>query len=203
MQQCCFARYCSGEDSYRTDPFAMLFSHRDQDRHAPLSDALQCGCSSIEMDVYYHAGQSCFVLAHDRSRIESALAEARTLEHSYFDPLWRLYRQNALKHQVRLYVDLKSGGADAYELVRCLAPYQEMLCTYDNVTGREKNGLVKVVLTGCRGVWRERLKSSERPACTPLFVDGRLGDTLTGSIGDLTPLVSSEYKVSFPGQWRD
>ena len=58
-------------------------SHNDYWRKVPLFDAIHCGCTSVEADVWYFDGEEELFVGHNTA----SLTRNRTFRSLYVDPL--------------------------------------------------------------------------------------------------------------------
>jgi hypothetical protein len=166
-------------------------SHNDYTRERPLYDALQYGFTSIEVDVYWHAGR--MVVTHDDVNLE----EKPTIQELYLDPLMQIISQNggqAFKNnpaQLVLMVDLKSEKvATYYGLKEVFSEYLDMIEWYkaDQLIA----GPVKIVLSG-----GPPIDIIENESNRYFSVDGAVDQWGLDYPVDIMPRASTNYRNYF------
>lgn len=130
-------------------PVDFAFSHNDYAHARPLQNALECGFTHVEADVFLVNGQ--LLVAHNLKDTRPD----RTLKDLYLDPLFAIFKaQNGRiyprwKGQFWLMIDIKQDGDQVYRTLEpLLDKYQSMLCRWTD-KGRSR-GAVAVVLSGER-----------------------------------------------------
>lgn len=122
-------------------------SHNDYKQKHPLADALNCGFTSIEADVFLIKGE--LMVAHTRSFFK----EKKSLETLYLKPLHdsvikhngNVYFKN--KHPVILLIDIKSDASKAYSSLKpLLEKYKSILTGFESGTIIAR--AVTIVLSG-------------------------------------------------------
>ena len=174
-------------------PLPQAHAHNDYAHPRPLADALERGFCSVEADIFLVDGR--LLVGHDRSE----LAEERTLQRLYLDPLRQRIQQNN-GHvypdgpTFLLLIDIKSDGREVYRALQdVLASYRAMLCGMENGQYHERG--VRVVISGdCP----RREIAADPHRC--VGIDGRLGDLDTQDPAHLMPLISDRWTAHF--SWR-
>ncbi|MEZ6037971.1 MAG: hypothetical protein R3F29_10850 [Planctomycetota bacterium] len=171
------------------DPALRLHGHNDYLQPVPLRRALEVGLGSLEADVYPVGDE--LQVGHERWQLRAG----RTLRSMYLEPLRAEVerRGGALRSDGRplvLLVDIKTGGAEAYRLLRTeLAEFAPMLTRF--VGGRVEPGAITILLSGDRP--RALLAADRDRLCA---IDGRLGDLDAAPPPpvDLVPWVSDTWR---------
>ncbi len=171
-------------------PLPAAHAHNDYEHQRPLTDALDHGFCSVEVDIHLVDGK--LLVAHDRSDV----SPRRTLETVYLDPL--LARVRAGDGRVypggpgfTLLIDIKSDGTATYrKLASVLAKYEEMLTTVHRREVKEK--AVTVVISGNRD--KKLIGSAE---VRHAGIDGRLADLESDVPEHLMPLISDRWGSHF------
>ena len=87
-----------------------LHSHNDYWRRAPLLEALDAGCISIEADVFAHNGE--LAVAHDRNRIQ----DNKTLTAMYLEPLAKIVRERKkIYPEENLFLKFENNKKNIYD----------------------------------------------------------------------------------------
>ena len=187
----------SGSGDFGVDailPLASAHSHNDYLQQVPLSDAIERGFTSVEVDVW-RVGQRLLV-GHE---VTEAAIFGRTLQALYLEPLaaWVDAHDGTVfgrpEVPFTLVVDVKSAAAETYEALEAsLAPYARMLTRF-TPRGTEQ-GAVTVVVSGNR-VPATMAAQKVRHAA----YDGRVGDLTTNSHlpTSLMPMVSVKWTEHF------
>ncbi|MEL6853426.1 MAG: endonuclease/exonuclease/phosphatase family protein, partial [Bacteroidota bacterium] len=154
-------------------------AHNDYEHEEPLWEALRAGFTQVEADVW--AIDGALYVKHGRP---VKLADTPTLQELYLDPLRDLvesYNGQIFPGQevaFRLMIDIKSGAAETYELLRqALRPYRFLFVG-------EKAPVV-IFLSGNRPV--QQVLEAEDDG---LALDGRPGDLGKGIPVEKMPVVS-------------
>ena len=171
-------------------PLLNAHAHNDYEHTRPLLDALGCGFTSVEADVFLVEGQ--LLVAHNVLQVSNA----RTLEKLYLQPLQERAKQNGGRiykdgPTVTLLVDIKTNGKAAYAAV------DELLAKYDSLVsvttgGEHTEKAVTVIISGDRPI-QEIEESAPRRA----GIDGRLSDLDSDKSMDLLPLISDNWTTHF------
>jgi glycerophosphoryl diester phosphodiesterase len=172
---------------------ARAHAHNDYENARPLLDALDNGFTSIEVDVWLHAGQ--LVVAHSFPEFA-----AGTLEQLYLAPLEARLREQQGRvyaewpHSVQLLIDIKSNAELTYRaLHQALARYSALLTRFEH--GERTEGPVTVVISGNRPLELMRAQALRYAA-----YDGRSCDLSLPLSAAFMPLVSNAWYDLF--SWR-
>ncbi|MEQ6119023.1 phosphatidylinositol-specific phospholipase C/glycerophosphodiester phosphodiesterase family protein [Reichenbachiella sp. MALMAid0571] len=132
-------------------PLPNAHAHNDYMHDRPLLDALDNGFTSVEADVHLIEGK--LLVTHDAPENPNAV---RTLEEVYLTPLKRHIAKNDGKvykgytDSFYLMIDFKTEALPTYiALKKVLAKYESMLTIVNNGI-EQKNGPVKVFISGNR-----------------------------------------------------
>jgi hypothetical protein len=175
-------------------PLAHGHSHNDYDQRVPLSDAIQRGFTSVEVDVW-RIGRR-LLIGHE---ILDAAALDQTLGAHYLDPLqtWVDSHGGSVFGDGRtpftLVVDVKSAARTTYRLLdSVLESYGSMLTRF-TADGVEP-GAVTVVVSGREA----RAAMAEQPVRWAAY-DGRFSDLAANADApvSLMPLVSVKWTEHF------
>lgn len=160
-------------------------AHNDYRNARPLTDAWTAGFGSIEVDIWWQAGE--LRVGHFAFTTEPG----RTLESLYLNPLRDLVGQTGVQLEqdpVLLVVDLKSESREAFrELHRVLAQYPDLLTHWTDQ--RQQRRPVLVVISGNRPL-------ADLLAVRPRFAayDGRIGDPADAHLPSaVMPLTSGKW----------
>ncbi len=173
-------------------PLSQAHAHNDYHHTKPLHDALACGFTSVEADIYLVEGE--LLVGHDRAE----LRPARTLQSLYLDPLRDRIREHeghvyAREAPFGLLIDIKSRGTSTYEaLDAVLAEYADLFTRVDQ--GQVIEGPILAVVSGNRA--RKVIDADETRF---VGVDGRLSDLGSDDSPDLLPWISDRWGAHF--QW--
>jgi len=126
---------------------ANAHAHNDYKHIHPLCDAMHCGFTSFEADIFLKRGR--FIVAH----ISPLLKNKRTLEALYLKPLQDSIQKNGgllyadYHTPVLLLIDIKTDAERTYAALKpLLEKYSAMLTRFEN--GAVKPGAVTVIITG-------------------------------------------------------
>lgn len=132
----------------KAQPIVRAHAHNDYVHKRPLSDALQNGFTSIEIDVFAHRNQ--LKVAH----IPLALGIKKNIDVLYFKPLSQLLeKQNGQVYMgyttpVILMVDFKNNPEVTYQLLKdAITPYYHYLTLYQNGQVIQQ-GAVEILVSG-------------------------------------------------------
>lgn len=175
-------------------PLAHGHSHNDYAQRVPLSDAIERGFTSVEVDVWRIGNR--LLVGHE---VLDAAADDLTLSALYLDPLKAWVESNEghvfadPASTFTLVVDVKSGATETYRaLDAVLARYSSMLTrfTEDGV----EPGAVTVVVSGNRA-GATMAGQAERWAA----YDGRASELVGGASVPLSlmPMVSAKWTQLF------
>lgn len=178
-------------------PVTNAHSHNDYEQDQPLTQALNHGFCSVEVDV--HLVNGLLLVAHDANEVD----ESRTFESLYMDPLQRRIQNNGGSVYagypdvtVQLLIDFKTEGAATYEaLAKSLEPYRDILVRYE--AGQISQGVVMAVISGSRPI--EKLSAETNRLA---FLDGRLENLEDGTSNAIFPLVSADWDDVFKWNGR-
>ena len=164
-------------------PFSHAHSHNDYEQDHPLFDALRCGFTSVEADVYLIDGK--LLVSHSRP-----IFRARTLEQLYLHPLDSIIKANqgevypGYDGAFYLMIDIKSDGLTTYPVLKeALAHYVTLFHTPDSP------GSVIIFLSGNR----PKDAVLKDPAA-PVALDGRPDDLGRGYSSAVMPVISDTYR---------
>lgn len=175
-----------------------IHSHNDYTRARPLLDALDAGCRSIEVDIWYVNGT--LLVGHD----EEDLTPDRTLDAMYLAPLAAhirehngyVYTDQPEDEPVILLIDIKSDGPSTLPpLTDLLQAYESMLTIVENSETRW--GPVQIILSGDRPT--AMVEALPRRL---LAIDGRPIDLDRNPPATLIPLVSEKWESLFTWNGR-
>lgn len=170
------------------EPRSRGHSHNDYFQVHPLRDALRCGFTSVEADVFLENGE--LLVGHERAMLQPS----RSLARLYLEPLFLHLREQpppAGAPPFLLLIDIKQDGAAVYRaLQQALQPYRPWLTRF--VDGRIEPGAAIVVLSGDRP---RALVAEDRDRVMAL--DGRIGDLDADPPASLMPLVSDAWSKHF------
>ncbi|MCW3086612.1 MAG: hypothetical protein JWP12_3978 [Bacteroidetes bacterium] len=128
-------------------PLPNAHAHNDYKHAHPLQDALDCGFTSFEADIFLKHNR--FVVAH----ISPLLKKQHTLETLYLKPLYDVVTKNKGRiypnyaTPVILLIDIKTDAEQTYTALKpLLEKYSSMLTRYEN--GKVIPGAVTIILTG-------------------------------------------------------
>jgi hypothetical protein len=173
-------------------PLSQAFSPCDCKQERPLVEALACGFTGIEADVWRVKDQ--IVVAHDMKDVH----KKRTLEEMYLEPLRRLVEEGGgtlyprMPQTVQLMIDVKTEAESTYRLLHeTLEKYKDILTTFRDGEV-EKQGAVTLVISGHRA--RETM---EKQQVRYAAIDGRVPDLLHAVPPTLMPQVSDRWGEYF------
>lgn len=177
-----------------TQPLAAAHAHNDYAHTRPLLDALACGFTSVEADIFLRDKE--LLVGHTRFELSSH----RTLEALYLKPLAQRVRANngsVYKTGVQkpaafsLLIDFKSDGEETYHALNSLLQeYRDILCEYKD--GKVTRRAVEIVISGDRPF--DLLKEADSRLA---FLDGRLSDFGAAAPATLMPLISDRWGSHF------
>jgi hypothetical protein len=175
-------------------------AHNDYEHDKPLTDALDRGFCSVEVDVFLVDGE--LLVGHTTSDLDPT----RTIVSLYLDPLRKLGGQGALEKSgagigphggpLQLLIDVKTDAEMTYAVLDpLLATYSDILTAFEG--GAVKDKLVTAVISGGRAQATMAAQALRYAA-----VDGRIGDPMEevapGTPISLVPLVSQDWLILFP-----
>ncbi len=169
-------------------PILSGHSHNDYQRPKPLWDAVENGFISIEVDI--HLVNGSLLVGHD----EEDLRDDQTLKSLYLNPLREyILRHDGWiypnKHQLILFVDIKSGAQPTYKVLGgVLAQYSDIVTAYYNNKVEEKP--IKVIISG------------NRPRETMIKERVRFA-TYDGRLSDLNEVNPSNFIIVISDNWED
>ena len=171
-------------------PLRQAHAHNDYHHSMPLHDALECGFTSVEADIYLVDGD--LLVGHARSELQPE----RTLQRLYLDPLRERIREHDghvyhSDEQFKLLIDIKSRGAETYEaLDSVLAEYADMFTRTEH--GTVSQGPILAVVSGNRD-----RRVIDVDSTRFVGVDGRLSDLGSKDSPDLLPWISDRWGAHF------
>lgn len=128
-------------------PLPNAHAHNDYKHARPLQDAMVCGFTSFEADIFLK--HNSFIVAH----ISPAFKKTHTFEALYLKPLYDAVAKNKgsvypdYSAPVILLVDIKTDAEQTYTALKpLLEKYSSMLTRYEN--GKVIPGAVTIILTG-------------------------------------------------------
>lgn len=163
------------------------YAHNDEEQAHPLHDALRCGFTAVEADVWAVDGR--LLIGHDEPDPN------RTLQDLYLDPLVEIVAGNVahgLGDGFELFVDVKTDAHATYQLLKAvLADYRAMLTEWR--LGEARTRAVTVLVTG---------NADPSVLAAPRYAgyDGRLLDLDSDLDPTLMPVVSDYWPRYFT--WR-
>ena len=164
-------------------------SHNDYNRKIPLFEALNCGFTSIEADIFL-INDSLFI-AHSFDEIE----KNRTLKKMYLNPLREITKgKNKFTNlfPVNLLIDIKSEEFSTYlALEKLLKEYEEIITVYKNNVKHQKQ--INIIISGNRPI--NFIKNQKYRFAA---IDGRLEDINKNEI--LFPLISDSMEKILAGE---
>lgn len=161
-------------------------SHNDYKQKHPLSDALNNGFSSIEVDVFYKKNK--LIVSHIYPFFRK-----KTLEALYLKPI----QDSIIKHQGNVYatgnvpiillLDFKTDASKTYSLLESiLEKYKPILTSYEK--GEIVQGAVTIIITGHKP-YEEMKKENTRYA----FIDENLLEIKKHNSSEVCLLASTKY----------
>jgi glycerophosphoryl diester phosphodiesterase len=167
---------------------ARSHSHNNYLTGKPLTEALESGFASIEVDVFLVDG--ALLVAHDIEEVQ----QSATLEALYLDPLRDVCRSNGGSiygpdnPPLQLLIDAKSDAEPTYRaLHETLSRYSDILTKWTD-RGPEP-GAITVVLSGNRAVGLV-----EAAPIRYMAIDGRVNEGRASMSVDMMPLVSMDWE---------
>jgi hypothetical protein len=170
-------------------PLPAAHAHNDYKHRHPLSDAMHCGFTSFEADVFLKKDR--LIVAHI-----SPFLQHKTLEQLYLEPLYDSVIKNkgavypSWNGSVILLIDIKSGAANTYAALKpLLEKYASILTHVEN--GKIYKGAVTVILSGHKPI-DAMLKDDRRLA----FIDESLFNLSSVENDSIVfPLASTKYST--------
>lgn len=163
-------------------------AHNDYENENPLTDALENGFISVEIDV--HLINDELYVSHDSPQ---ELNPASTLEALYLNPLQdHILNNNGYVYPnytgiFYLMIDFKTSAKPSYDKLKTiLSNYRTILAVVEH--GVEQNGLVKIFISGDRPFY-EVLNDEPKLA----GLDGRPVDLNKNIPASIMPVVSVNY----------
>jgi hypothetical protein len=183
----CFLACLAETVSAQVLPLGNAHAHNDYKHKHPLADALHCGFTSIEADIFLKRNK--LIVAHF-----SPFLKHKTLEDLYLKPLSDTVKINngsVYPHRqqpVILLIDIKSNAGLCYAaLLLQLEKYNSLLSYWEN--GFFHPGAITVIITGHKPY--EIIKNEKRRI---VFIDeGLLTIASNGNDSVLCPLSSAKY----------
>ena len=170
LQSCVvFLTICVQVSTAQPVPLIRAHAHNDYEHERPLSEAIERGFASVEVDIHLVDGQ--LLVAHDLEDVE----EGKTIQQLYLEPLRAHIKANngvvyAGTPPLILLIDIKSNAEATYSILRdVLKSYQDILTRFEGE--QVIDGAVTAILSGNRP--RETLKAE---AVRWAAYDGRLED---------------------------
>ncbi len=177
-------------------PLERAHAHNDYYHERPLLDALDCGFTSIEADVFLVENQ--LLVGHS----QAVLRPERTLESLYLQPLLDRWRHNQ-KHwfdansdcQLWLHIDIKSDARQTFaRILEKLEPFAELLVR--DPESPNKSPPLRIVISGNRDYQQI---ADHNLGWTR--IDGRMTTDLESELSvDVMPVLSDAWHTHF--QWR-
>ncbi len=181
---------------YSNNPLSQAHAHNDYQHPNPLSDALNYGFTSIEVDVYLMKGK--LYVTHNRPIFPNS---QKTLSKMYLEPLLERYQSNDGKffknsnQPISLMIDIKNRRHQTYEaLKKAIEPFHEMLSSWENNIACTRG--VNIILSGKRPI-RQVINETKRW----VQLDGRLCDLGKHYDPELMPIVSGHYDDICNAPW--
>ena len=171
-------------------PLTRAHAHNDYEHKRPLLDALDCGFSSVEADIWLVKGQ--LLVAHTPVDWNTD----RTLEKLYLDPLRARIKSNGGKvykagGAFYLMIDVKTDAKETYAaLTKVLEGYSDLLTVTRD--GKTEVKAVTVVISGNRDV---KALTEQKARYTAL--DGRPADLDGDAPAHFVPWVSASWASQF------
>ena len=173
----------------RVTPLPNAHAHNDYHHDRPLFEALENGFTSVEADVHLINGK--LYVTHDHPE---NMAEAKTLEDLYLNPLKKRIAENGGKvfkgydKYFYLMIDVKTEALPTYlKMKEVLVGYESMLSQVVNGV-EQKDKPVKVFISGNRAI--AEILSAEPKI---MALDGRPNDLGKGIETFDMPVVSQSY----------
>jgi hypothetical protein len=174
-------------------PLANAHAHNDYLHPRPLLDALDCGFTNVEADIFLVDGK--LLVAHEKKDLKPE----RTLQALYLDPLRKRVADNGGSvypggAPFTLLVDIKSAAEPTYAaLAKVLAEYGDIVSVVRGSKLVRK--AVDVVISGNRP--RDVM---EAEVVRYAGLDGRLADLDSDISPNFMPLISDNWMLAF--KWR-
>lgn len=171
-------------------PLARAHAHNDYEHKRPLLDALDCGFTSVEADIWLVKGE--LLVAHTPLQWDTK----RTLEKLYLDPLRERVKANGGKvyktgGPFYLMIDVKTEAKETYAgLAKVLEKYSDLLTVTRD--GKTEVKAVTVVISGNRDP-----KALADQKVRYAAIDGRPVDLDGDAPTHLVPWISQSWKVLF------
>lgn len=173
-------------------PLYQAHAHNDYEHTVPLLEALSCGFTSIEVDIYLRNNE-LYV-----SHLPPILLEKdKTLSTLYLEPLYCYFQEHhrifppASSRPLILMIDIKSNAEATYKCLKeILLPFQELFSYWEQ--GVECSSAVKIILSGNRPI--EKVKSEAKRM---VQLDGRIEDIDQHYPAHLMPIISDQYTKFF------
>jgi glycerophosphoryl diester phosphodiesterase len=179
----------SCQPGVRVTPLPNAHAHNDYHHDRPLFEALENGFTSVEADVHLINGK--LYVTHDHPE---NLAEAKTLQDLYLNPLKKRIDQNGGKvfegydNYFYLMIDVKTEALPTYLKLK------EVLKAYETILSKVVNGVeqkdkpIKIFISGNRAI-AEMLSAEPKI----MALDGRPNDLGKGIETFDMPVVSQSY----------
>jgi Glycerophosphoryl diester phosphodiesterase family len=178
-------------------PLSNAHAHNDYEHPRPLLDALACGFTEVEADVYLIDGD--LYVAHDRPQYKDS---TRTLRNLYLRPL----QDRISAHQGRIYpgyaghfylmIDFKTAADSTYPVLRAQLQEFSTILSAVRDTVDEGHKPVKIFISGNR----PSVANLQRDSVQWAALDGRPDELGKGVPVSLMPVVSTHYARVL--QWR-
>jgi len=172
-------------------PIAEGHSHNDYLRERPLTDALNNGMSSIEIDIILVNDQ--IIVAHDTEKYELE----NTIDKMYFSPLQKMIKKkggalySGKNKTVQLLIDLKIEGTEILDELHEIVDNYDLLFKKRDLS--KKFSPLQIVLSG--EVDKDKIIGTNN---YPYFhVDGRCSDLKKKYPAHEVPLISENYTDHF------
>jgi len=171
-------------------PRVGIHAHNDYEHPHPLTDALDQGFCSVEVDV--HLIQGRLLVGHD----PRDLNPQRTLESLYLDPLKKRITENGGRVYKKgpiftLMIDVKSDAAATYTAIKAaLKPYEKLLVVFRR--DKFEPAAIGVIISGNRDQ-----ATMEKEEVRYAALDGRMSD-LTSD-----PSPPPELVLMVSGPWNE
>lgn len=168
-------------------PLVHAHAHNDYKHQHPLKDAMDCGFTSFEADIFFKHHR--FIVAH----ITPLFKKRKTLEALYLQPLAELLKKKASIYDeyhepIQLLIDIKTDANTTYlALQPLLEKYKSFLSSYSN--GSVQKGVITIVLTG-----NKPTQLLQQTTTRFAFLDeGLLSLSQNNFSNTLAPLASTKY----------
>lgn len=169
-------------------------SHNDYEQPNPLADALNCGFSSVEADIFLVDGK--LLVAHARQQ----LRPEKTLQSLYLEPLRKRARANGGFIQAKgevfwLFIDIKTEAGPTYNaLAAVLEDHSDIVSSVDE-SGKRIDRAVAAIVSGNRDF---KLIAARHPRY--VGVDGRAEHLESRHECHFMPCISENWTKHFA--WR-